>query len=31
MKEKMDNLVQGLREELIQYGEMLTCWRSNGR
>ena len=24
MKEKMDNLVQGLREELIQYGEMLT-------
>ena len=24
MKETMDNLVQSLREELIQYGEMLT-------
>jgi len=24
MKDKMDNLVKGLREELIQYGEMLT-------
>lgn len=24
MKEQMENLIQGLREELIQYGEMLT-------